>query len=232
MFSMESQDRREPTSRDIAKLLYERCCSPDRHVRNAAFQQLGAYLLRIAYSRLRNRADVADLAAECTQQSLVVIWQKIKEHNGPDHVEHFMSWSAGILIHKVLDELRKLGRNRTESLPTSAEDSSDGALGGHSPVANEPTPTHVGSVLPAPEQSALNTEVTRELLRLIQEHPRLSPDAKFVLVGGYLHEQDDGELAAQLRKAAVTIRVIRSRGLKILRDDDDFMAELQALATD
>lgn len=223
---MESQDRRQTTSKDIARLLYDRCCSPDRHLRNAAFQQLGEYLLRIAYSRLRTGADVADLAQDCTQQSLVIIWQKLSRQSGPQHPEYFMSWAAGILIHKLFDELRKHGRRRIEPLPAVLE----GAPAEFAGSGDDLNETYSGAIAPAAEQFAINIELRRELLRLIQEHPRLSPDAKAVLVGGYLQEQNDGELAAQLSKETGAIRVIRSRGLKILREDHRFMAEIQALA--
>lgn len=216
---MESQGHPEAKTNELAAQLHARCRSHDRSIRNAAFQQLGEYLLRIAYSRLRTRTDRTYIAEECTQQALVTIWQKLMDDRGPERAEWFMSWSAGIVIHKVLDELRKVSRRRTEPL-----DSPEALPGTAAPAWRNTSP------VPAPETNALSAEVSRELLRLIQEHPRLSTDAKVVLLGGYLHEQDDSELAAQLNKAAVTIRVIRSRGLKILREDRRFMAELNDLA--
>jgi hypothetical protein len=81
-----------------------------------------------------------------------------------------------------------------------------------------------------PEDYALEHETHTELVSLIQEHPHLNPAIKTVLLQSYLLERNDNELAEQLVLEAVTIRVLRFRGLRTLRSDPEFMTKLEELA--
>ncbi len=201
-----------------AHLLHNACCSEDKRVCNAAYQRLGEYLLRMALSRLRTQPHLAYLAEEVTQQALMTIWQKLKDGRGPDNPAWFMSWCGGIVIHKLLDEQRKLGRSPLELLGSPGDDD----LTPHLELPD------VDAV--APEEYALENETQSELVSLIQEHPRLNPDIKVVLLHGYLLDRNDSELAEQLRLEAVTIRVLRFRGLRTLRGDPEFMKKVERLA--
>ena len=109
------------TTRD-ARALYERCCSPAPHVCSAAFQELGAFLLRVALARLKDQPHLAHLAEDCAQQALLIVWRKLQAGHGPARTEWFLTWSAGIVIHRLLDERRRAARSRATSLDELAED--------------------------------------------------------------------------------------------------------------
>jgi len=214
---MEIRSLSEPTISQGSLDLHRRCCSDDPVVVDAAFQQLGNYLYRVAYARLQLNTHRAELAHESVQQALAAIWQRLSEGRGPNHVEWFLSWCASIVIHKMLDELRKEGRTRRESLDElmDADDSS---------LLQIPD-----SQAPVPDRQALDSEATRHLIELIQNHPHLNDEAKFVLLYGYLLEWEDAALAQALDKERASIRVIRFRALKILRNDPDFIVELTSM---
>jgi DNA-directed RNA polymerase specialized sigma24 family protein len=215
----QSHSEGQPTTKltSAARLLYDECCSDDRHVRNAAYQQVGEYLLRMADARLRTRPYLKHLAQEATQQALMTIWQKLQEGRGPQEPQWFLSWCGSIVIHKLLDELRKLGRPAAELL---ADEDEEGAT-----LLMIPDSTAI-----APEHHMIESESNRELMELIQDHPALRPDYKTVLLNGYFLDQDDSELAHNLGLATASIRVLRFRGLQQLRSDGEFMAKLEQLA--
>jgi RNA polymerase sigma factor (sigma-70 family) len=216
---MEIQRQSTSLSPKDAKDLHRRCCSDEPHEYNAAFQQLGQYLLRVAYSQISGQPQLAYIAEDCSQQALVTIWKKLREGNGPNHVEWFLTWCAGIVIHKVLDELRKLAR-------TSAGSLEELLANGHEPPAQ-----YASGNASTVDAYYLVSEDKVELVEMIQRHPRLSEEAKFVLLHGYLLEKNDEELARQLGKTRSTIRVLRFRGLTLLRNDKEFMAKATMLAT-
>jgi RNA polymerase sigma factor (sigma-70 family) len=197
--------------------LYGRCCSDDPSVCNDAFQELGRYLLRIAYARLRSQPYLTNAAEDCVQQALMIIWRKLRAGSGPERPEWFMTWSASIVIHRLLDEARKVTRARAESLEEITDD--DESL----------LPSQAGADTAMCDGLFATTDDRKRFIAMIEAHPRLSADVKLVLLRGYLLEQDDQELAQQLGKSQPTVRVLRFRGLKALRSDPEFMAEVMAL---
>jgi RNA polymerase sigma factor (sigma-70 family) len=197
--------------------LYQQCVSDNRAMQERAFQELGEFLLRIALSRLRGKPHLTDLAQECTQQSLAVIWQKLRQGNGPDHPEFFMTWSASIVIHKLIDQLRKLDRYAVESADSDWAENEPWLL-------NLPDQKSL-----SPNSYSIEKELREELVAIVESHPRLSDDAKVVVLHGFLLEQDDEDLAQDLGKARATIRVLRSRGLSVLRSDPEVMIRLRTL---
>jgi RNA polymerase sigma factor (sigma-70 family) len=228
--------------------LYRRCCSDDLGACNAAFQELGCLLTRIAFARLGARPHLAYLAEDCAQQALAIIWRKLHTGNGPDHPEWFTTWSAGIVIHRVLDELRRLARTATVSLDELAGDgewqlpaqTAAAAAGSRASIADSLASIAAGdrlaSIAADPAAAVLADDFSfataadrQRFVALVADHPRLTADAKLVLLHGYLLEQDDHELAAQLGKSRATVRVLRFRGLKLLRSDLEFMAQVQSL---
>lgn len=194
------------------------CCSEDPAIRNAAFARLGQYLLRIAYSRLQGQPGLRQTAEDCAQQALFTVWQKLRDGKGPEKSEFFMSWCASIVIHKVLDELRKIGRSDTELLADPSEADEDRFLQLPDPSA------------PAPDTHIIELESKHALVNLIQNHQQLAPEGKIVLLYGYLLEWNDDTLAQHLNKKRSTIRVLRFRTLQTLRGDPAFMQSLADLA--
>ncbi|MEZ4733766.1 MAG: RNA polymerase sigma factor [Caldilineaceae bacterium] len=199
-----------------AKVLYDHCSGNDHAKRNAAYQQLGNILLRVARSRLRTKPDYYDLAEDCTQKTLAVIYQKLENNQGPEYPKWFLTWSTGILLHKLVDELRKVGKYTLESIDADKDHDKSWIL-------QIPDPNVV-----IPEVNALSEETRAELLSMMQNHPHLSEDAKFVLIYGFLFDWNDQELADYLGKAKATVRVLRCRGLSMLRKDREFISMLKS----
>ena len=215
---MEIQSPPETATTRDAHALYARCCSPDPQTCSDAFQELGAFLLRVARARLKDRPYLAHLAEDCAQQALLIAWRKLADGSGPARPEWFLTWSASIVIHRVQDELRRVTRARLDSLDELAEEGESQLSGG------------TGAEVVDADLSFATTADRDRFVALIENHPGLSPEAKLVLLHGYLLEQDDQELAGQLGKSRATVRVLRFRGLNLLRGDRAFMAQVAALA--
>lgn len=214
---MESHRLPDAKSLQDVQALYGRCCSDDPCVCNDAFQELGRFLLRIAYARVKNQPHIFNVTEDCVQQALMIIWRKLRAGHGPERPEWFMTWCASIVIHRLLDESRKATRARADSLEEiTDEDESQ-------------IPQQEGSDAAVSDAIFATTDDRKRFIAMIEDHPRLSADVKFVLLCGYLLEQDDQELARQLGKSQPTVRVLRFRGFKALRNDPQFMAEVMAL---
>lgn len=214
---MESHRPPDAKSLQDVQALYNRCCSDDPNVCNDAFQELGRYLLRIAYARLRSQPYLTNAAEDCVQQALMIIWRKLRGGSGPERPEWFMTWSASIVIHRLLDESRRVARLRAASLEEITDDD------------ESQLPAQAGADAAVCDGLFATTDDRKRFIAMIEDHPRLSADVKYVLLRGYLLEQDDQELAQQLGKSQPTVRVLRFRGLKALRSDPAFMAEVMAL---
>jgi RNA polymerase sigma factor (sigma-70 family) len=216
MSDMEIQSPPDASTTRDAHALYARCCSANPQVCSDAFQELGAFLLRVALARFKDRPYLSHLAEDCAQQALEIAWRKLQDGRGPDRAEWFLTWCAGIVIHRIQDELRRTARARLDSLDELAEDGAT-QLPAHPPAED-------GGDL----SFATATDRDR-FVALIENHPRLNSEAKLVLLHGYLLEQDDQELAGLLGKSRATVRVLRHRAIKQLRSDAHFMAQVTAL---
>jgi DNA-directed RNA polymerase specialized sigma24 family protein len=76
---------------------------------NALFQKLSAFLLSVAQSHLKSKPEIAEEAYGCVQEADLAIWQAIQKRKGPQHRRAMCSWCTRIVIHKVLDLLRRYG---------------------------------------------------------------------------------------------------------------------------
>ena len=85
--------------------LYNACRSTGAE-RDEAMQALGRYLYQVAYNLIRDRAQLHDLAEDCSQEALITIWQSLDGVEDPDR---FLGWSARVVINKVYDSCRRLG---------------------------------------------------------------------------------------------------------------------------
>jgi RNA polymerase sigma factor (sigma-70 family) len=227
--------------------LYQACRSADRAACADAYQQLGEFLLRVALSRLHTKPELSPHAQECAQEALVTIWQKLEAGHGPDHPSQFLSWSAAIVVHKVYDELRRLGYGLGSREPDPAESTGPAPAAGRTrrvPKQQQESLEQLidgedGSAIPwvervfdplaiDPEANVVEREEVVQLLRGIRNHPRLSDSSKEVLMHGFLAGLTDDELATRLDISKSNVHVIRSRNLSKLRDDADFMSQLES----
>jgi RNA polymerase sigma factor (sigma-70 family) len=215
-----------------SQTLYALCRQEGTSAQAAAFQELGAYLYRVAFHLVRGRPELHDLAEECTQEALLTIWRSLETCQQP---ERFLPWTTRIVINKLRDEFRRLG---LASVPAAAE----GTAATQAPrrrrvplaqleslSANEETPLLdllVGQEVAAAERYE-QAETRHLLLQGIARHPDLSAASKLVLLRGFLEDRDDGDLARDLHTSRSNVHTIRCRDLAALRRDAAFVQRLR-----
>lgn len=245
---------RQMAATQDAQILYWTCRSEERAERANAYQQLGEFLLRVALSRLQSKPELHPHAEECAQEALVAIWQQLEAGQGPDRPERFLSWCASVVIHKVYDELRRLGytagegdaghgevetqpavrgvlspsKGRTKRVPKEEQESFE-QLVTHDDGTTVPWAERVADQQAEdPEAHVVEREGLVRLLLGIRDHPHLSDDSRKVLIFGFLAELTDDQLATRLGTSKSNIYVIRSRNLGKLRNDSEFVAQLRS----
>jgi len=219
-----------PTGPD-SRTLYARCRQEGTSAQATAFQELGAYLYRVAFHLVRGRPELHPLAEECTQEALLTIWRSLDTCQQP---ERFLSWATRIVINKLRDEFRRLG--------LVGAPAAEGAPAAQAPrrrrvplaqleslSANEETPLLdllVGQEVAAAERYE-QAETRHLLLQGIARHPDLSAASKLVLLRGFLEDRDDGDLAGDLHTSRSNVHTIRCRDLAALRRDAAFVQKLR-----
>jgi RNA polymerase sigma factor (sigma-70 family) len=204
-----------------------------------AFQSLGRYLYQVAYNLVRDRAQLHDLAEDCTQEALVTIWQSLDGVEDPDR---FLSWSARVVINKVYDACRRLGVGlgneqtgsaadaaaRRRRVPLGRQNSLDEIRESGGPLQD------IIADLPEalPDARFSRHELVDLLTQSIAQHPGLSDQSKVVLIRGFLNDWDDGVLAAALHTSRSNVHTIRSRDLDHLRADTEFLRLLDEYMKD
>ncbi|MFZ4655796.1 MAG: RNA polymerase sigma factor [Caldilineaceae bacterium] len=182
------------------------------------FQRLGEYLLWVAQDRIQSKPELAEDAHDCVQDALVAIWQAIKKRAGPEQRRTTQSWATQIIIHKVLDLLRKRG--------FSISSSETGEL------------RPQGKFVELNEEIALANDFSDDVqqqadysvaIRRILNHPKLTKDERVVIYLRYLEDTEDDEIATTLGIARTTVRVKCMRALQKLRDDPDMLDWLRSL---
>lgn len=210
--------------------LYDACRSGGT-AQAEAFQALGRYMYQVAYNLVRDRAQLHDLAEECTQEALVTVWQSLDGVEDPDR---FLSWAARVVINKVYDSCRRLGTG-----PGSEQSTEEGTA---QPVRRRRVPLGKQNSLDEiredggqlldiiadtpqvlPDASFAKRELIELLTAGIARHPGLSAQSKVVLIRGFLDDWDDGALASALHTTRSNVHTIRSRDLCHLRDDAAFL---------
>lgn len=153
------------------------------------------------------------IAEDCTQDALVRIWQKAHTCQQP---ERYRAWCKSVLRNTTLNAISREWRRTRRTTPLPQEETSTQPV----PAAPEP----VGESVPAYEQ----------LLDFLRSAP-LSDRSRSVIVGKYLLEQKDAEMAAHLSqregKSVQTnhVQTTRSKNLDKLRSNPEIVATLRAL---
>ena len=196
-----------------------------------AFQTLGRYLYQVAYNLVRSRAQLYDLAEECSQEALVTIWQSL---DGVDDPDRFLGWAARVVINKVYDACRRLGVGLGGE-QTAEDAAAQAARRRRVPLGKQNSLDEIresgGQLLDVvadlfeatPEARFARREMLDLLTEGIARHPGLSDQSKIVLIRGFLNDWDDGMLAATLKTTRSNVHTIRSRDLGHLRDDPTFL---------
>lgn len=185
--------------------LYAACGSDDPETQTAAYRTLWAYLLRVTGSMTARQPDGAALAQECAQRALIRVHERLAECREP---RAFRAWARRIASRLVIDELRR--RKRLAPLPEPGS-SNDAAPGGDLPAPD-----------PAPEALTLDTLTTEALRALLLQAP-MSERSRRVVIGRFLDDHDDDELA-QAEEALASqpvrpshVQVTRAKNIAKLR---------------
>lgn len=152
-----------------------------------AFNELVVRYQDAAFSAAYRLLGDRELAADMTQDALIIAWRKLDSYQGGS----YRGWLQRIVTNRCLDELRRQKRHRTDYLDDLAPDSDDGA-----PIA---------SSTPLPEQVVQQHELQRALQDCINA---LGADQKAVLVLCDVQQMAYQEIADTL---AVNIGTVKSR---------------------
>lgn len=186
--------------------LYQQATSSDVTKVQKAFQELGAYLFKVARHVL-NRIEFDDsIAEDCAQLALQDIWRSMREGKGPEDPQVFLAWAGHIVTRKCVDRIRYLDIRRTESLDSDI--------------------TEFITVMDPIGEVLLNEKRANLLIR-IRQHPLLSEQSKTVLIDGFFFEKTDEEIALALETTEGNVRLIRHRALSKLRSDSELLAEFR-----
>jgi RNA polymerase sigma-70 factor, ECF subfamily len=138
-----------------------------------------------AFSMIRNEEDAIDLS----QEAWVKAWQRLKQFQGDSS---FLTWMTRIVINLCLDRLRKMKRERAESIENLEEES-----GG----VERQMPTVTVNPTERLERSELRQRIDKALGQLSYEH-------RPVLI---LHEFEDLEYKEIAKRMQCSIGTVMSR---------------------
>jgi RNA polymerase sigma factor (sigma-70 family) len=192
-----------------SEALYTACRQDGSAPQVDAFEQLSAYLYRIAAAMLRDRPGGPELAADCTQVALVKVYQNLDRCQEP---AAFRGWAASILRRTVIDAIRQ--SRSLEALPLPEDDH------------------HLAAI--AVDPPADPDELGPFLRRAIAAAP-LSDRSRRVVAGRFFEERGDDELAraeTALSGQQVLpshIQVTRAKNLAKLRSDAALLATLRQI---
>ncbi len=132
-----------------------------KHGDLAAFNELVTRYQDAAFSIAYRMLGDADLAADMTQDALIIAYRKLDTYQGGS----YRAWLSRIISNRCLDELRRSKRQRTDYLDDLSPDNDDGA----------PIP----SSTPSPEQVVQQNELQAAIQDCINA---LGADQKATLV--------------------------------------------------
>lgn len=187
---------------------YEACSGAGER-RKKAFSELARYL----YDRALYKVRDAEVAREITHDAIVLVAEQLPNCRNPSAFMAFALlklWNASTAYFRARDlRARHTG-------PVLPEDDEEGDRDLPDPSALKPEDAAVGV--------ELTTRVLARFSELMQESPRAQKQFLAVLLK-FFYGYSDEEIARELVTDVPSVHVLRSRGLKRLRDD----ASLQAL---
>jgi len=184
--------------------VWHAACDAQGERRNRAYQELARYL----YDRALYKYRDPELAHEVTQEAIVLVAEQLGNCQSPGAFMAFAMlklWNAATAYFRQRDRHSK----HTTDLPEA-----DG------PQQELSEPTMVASA--SPEAVAVDADLaTAVVLRvgeILQMAPRAENQIKAVVLK-FLGSYSDEEIAAELGTDVSNVHVLRSRGLKRLRND-------------
>ncbi|GAC1568533.1 MAG: hypothetical protein NVS3B14_18060 [Ktedonobacteraceae bacterium] len=199
--------------RYCSRTLYMACCSPQEDTRNCAFENLRRYLdqalQRSIYASTLIQHD--DAAEDLLQQTLAVVQKACMRcpPDGPDDPAAFLKWTQTILLRQAYAFVSKTRQEETASLDAQSETHTDQLEAQH----NYDPEAHFDTL---ELQQALKNAI------LSLRNPRY----RQVLLGTFLAEMEERELATLMGVQAQEVYLWRYRALKALRSKREVVEAL------
>ncbi|MEM7127374.1 MAG: RNA polymerase sigma factor [Chloroflexota bacterium] len=187
-------------------VLYD-ACGTEGESRERAYLELSHYLYDIAIYKYGD----PELAEEFVQEAIFRTFRLLDRCREPGA---FLTFATFKLRQAATDYFRKRDREqkRTESLPEAFE----------TDVVDNPTDQLPDLGLPPLEELVISVEwaerILNRIVELIQQQSRAKNQFLAVILK-YLYDWSDQEIAQELDTSVSNVHLLRSRGLKRLRDD-------------
>jgi RNA polymerase sigma-70 factor (ECF subfamily) len=175
--------------KDYAKLDDEALVKAAQKENTIAFEELVARHRDKIYARAFSMMRNEDLALDLSQEAWVKGWQRLKQFQGESS---FVTWMTRIVINLCLDQLRKLKRQRAESIEMLDEE-----LGG----VERQMPIITVNPTEGLERRELRQRIDKALGQLSEAH-------RTVLI---LHEFEDLEYKEIAKRMKCSIGTVMSR---------------------
>ena len=177
-------------------------CQPGHPQRDRAYEELARYLYDLALAKYRE----ADLAAELTQDAILLVAEQLDRCRHPGA---FMAFMMMKLWNAATTHFRRRNRQQEHTAPLP-EPEEDVTAALHDVTALTPETTAI--------QQDDAQRVLRRMGEILREAPRAQKQIQAVLLK-FLCAWSDEEIADELQTDVANVHVLRSRGLKRLRGD-------------
>jgi RNA polymerase sigma factor (sigma-70 family) len=186
---------------EYSQALHEGWRSPEESLRNRACEELGRYLYRIAYNYVLQKSCPAVLAAElaedCTQQSLLQIHQYIEGVRDP---QRFLGYAIRVTNGVCSRQVAKSAKSGEWEKAVRPEDGEDPEWE------------------PAVGDSTASLEWMDCLMKAVEA--LVNPDWRNVLILGFFSALEDAEIAQSLKTTTGNVQVMRHRAIEKLRKSE------------
>jgi RNA polymerase sigma factor (sigma-70 family) len=174
--------------------LYRACCSAELPTQTAGFEVLARYLYRVALFLASDQVEAVELARDCTQNALIYIVQHLDDCREP---AAFRSWARRIVSNMTIDELRR--RKRVVPL-----------------IDDDPETTQ--TIPPLGFEARVLAELSLTELSLLIERAPISARSRRVVLGRYLADRTDLELAQH--ESELSGQVVLASHVQVTRAKD------------
>jgi RNA polymerase sigma factor (sigma-70 family) len=193
---------------DYSKFLYDWLSDPTRLDKDIVYQELGCYLLKIAFNILAAKsytdADAQATAQDCAQTAQMQLFKKISDLREP---RSLVAYARTIVEHECLAAIKRKG----PEVPIGTLNATDESTEGKDDLLD---------ILRDQSGDADDTslvELTDCIERALAHLPRL--ETRQILHYQLYLDLSDPEIAGRLQLTIANVQQLRSRALRELRND-------------
>lgn len=198
--------------RYCSRTLYHACCSTQAEIRNCAFANLRRYMEQTLQQSKYASSLTSSAAEDVLQQTLVDLQEAFMQDppKGPDDPSAFLKWAQTVLIRHAYASVEKTRHEITVSLEEQPEACIEQV---------------VDQKNLDPEEGVVSRELHQALKNAILSLS--NPHYRDVLIGIYLADLEERELAAFMGVQVQDIYLWRHRALNALRSKREVVEALQ-----